>query len=689
MTPHKSLSIPRLRNLILACLVLGLGTFTAVMFSIAQELASRFGPEVQDDLRWRVQRGAQELSRTTELALALRDESLARAAFGAYAESEDVQAIVAVAADDRVIAQHGKSPEAPARLFSGEPGKLREEPGYLVCWKHAEIEGLSVGKVAVVVSTRRYTEALALLSRSELTVLIGGFLVLLLGGVVVTFFTRAVLQRDTQLSDYAGNLERNVEARTRELDERNRGMLLVLDNVAQGFITIDLNGVMASERSAVLDRWFEPPSPGMRISEYLSAAAPDFVPWIELGLEQLRDDILPVEMALAQLPKRFEGHGRTFDVTYTPIRDGETVTHLLVIISDVTEMLARERAEREQRELVALFQRISVDRAGVEEFLTEAASLVAAIRNEAEPAAQKRLVHTLKGICAIYGLESYAELTHQVESDLATHETGLSDEQRNTLVSLWKEAMQRVGKLLGSARRDVVEVERSELDALLSRAQTDIPSSELLPLLADWARDPIERRFERLSQQASGLARRLDKPDPKVIVRANGIRVESTGFSAFWSAMVHVVRNAVDHGIESGEARLLRGKPEAGTLELSAQRTDGKLLIVMRDDGPGVCWERVREKAVAAGLPHATHDELVEALFTDGLSTKDEVSAISGRGVGLSALRKSVKDLGGSIQIESTEGEGTCFVFTFEERSVARAAGPGRPSVSSLMPRFS
>jgi lipoprotein-anchoring transpeptidase ErfK/SrfK len=109
---NTSLSIPKLRNLILVCLVLGLGAFTAVMFSIAQQLSSRFGPQVENDLRWRVSRGAHELARASEVGLAVGDEAVVRSEFGVYARSEDVQAIVAMAADGRVIAQHGKPPEA-------------------------------------------------------------------------------------------------------------------------------------------------------------------------------------------------------------------------------------------------------------------------------------------------------------------------------------------------------------------------------------------------------------------------------------------------------------------------------------------------------------------------------------------------------------------------------------------------
>ncbi|HEX6245591.1 MAG TPA: hypothetical protein VFZ61_31925, partial [Polyangiales bacterium] len=251
---QSSFSISKLRNLILVCLVLGVAAYTGVMFSLAQKLADRFGPQVRQDLEWRVSRGAQELARAAELGLAVGDTQVVKSSFGVYAKSEDVQAIVAVGAGDTVVAEHGKSPEAVAQLFQGTPGKLRNGKGYIVSWANAEIEGTPIGKVAVVVSTKRLTDALALLAQSSNTALAGGLGALLLGALVVIYFTRAVAQRDAQLSDYAANLERKVDERTAELDERNRGMRLVLDNVVQGFITVSIDGVMAPERSAIVDR---------------------------------------------------------------------------------------------------------------------------------------------------------------------------------------------------------------------------------------------------------------------------------------------------------------------------------------------------------------------------------------------------------------------------------------------------
>jgi hypothetical protein len=129
---------------------------------------------------------------------------------------------------------------------------------------------------------------------------------------------------------HAVELEATVAARTVELAQRNRGMRLVLDNVAQGFLTIGLDGAMAADRSAILERWFGAPPPGATLSGYLRALAPDFAAWLDLGLGELRDGFLPAELALAQLPQRFIAGAQTFDVGYSVIGNDQ-VDSLLVI----------------------------------------------------------------------------------------------------------------------------------------------------------------------------------------------------------------------------------------------------------------------------------------------------------------------------------------------------------------------
>jgi hypothetical protein len=350
--PSSSLSIRTLRNLIIVALMIGAALYTAIMFVITDRLSQSLGPQVRLNLEWRAQRGAQELAQAADLGLVIADRDRVIQAFGVYAHSEDVQAIVGVDAAGELVAQHGKVPETLTQIFAGPAGGLRATPNYLVSWAPALVESVVVGKLAVVVSTRRLQEADRLVAQSRDATLLSGLSALVLGMTVVVFFTRAVARRDAQLTDYAANLERKLDERTRELDERNHGMHLVLDNVEQGFVTLSVSdGVLASERSASFDRWFGAPAPGATLSDLLRAQSPNYSDWLEVGLEQLREGFLPAERGLDLLPKRYHANNHIYDVSYRRI-GGSDLDRLLVIVSDVTDKLARERAESEQKALL-------------------------------------------------------------------------------------------------------------------------------------------------------------------------------------------------------------------------------------------------------------------------------------------------------------------------------------------------
>lgn len=663
---NRGFSIRKLRTLILSALVIGVTVITAVMFTSVQSLSKRFGPEVKADLEWRALRGAQELSKTADLGLAVSDTAIVKESFGAYAESSDVQAIVAVDAKGTVVASHGAF-GAIAPVLAAAPGSLVRGPGYVASWAPAAIEGTEVGKVAVVVSTRRSSDAQTVLSRVSNTTLIGGLAGAVLGALVVLLFTRAVSVRDHQLNDYAYNLERKVEDRTRELDERNRGMRLVLDNVAQGFITIDLAGAIASERSAIVDRWFGVPAAGASLGALLARSDPTVATWFELGLDSVREGFMPLELCLEQMPKRFTASGKTFDIAYSPLVQGGTLERILVIISDVTEHIDRERTEREQREMVTLFQRITADRAGFDEFMEEAAALVASLASPGDPQVERRTIHTLKGNCAIYGFDGYAELCHTVENELVETTAPVAEPSRRELVEGWRALCERMARLLGESRRNVIEVEFSELARVVDRARQGMSSRDLCVVLTSWSHEPVARRFERLARYATALTRRLGKGELEVAITGEAIRLDTARWTAFWAAMVHAVRNAVDHGIESPEARAAAGKPARPTLTFAAARAPGELTIAVSEDGGGIDWERVRARANAAGLPAESQADLAQALFADGFSTAQQITSVSGRGVGLAALRVAAAALGGTVEIDSKLGHGTTVRCRFPE----------------------
>jgi two-component system chemotaxis sensor kinase CheA len=124
-----------------------------------------------------------------------------------------------------------------------------------------------------------------------------------------------------------------------------------------------------------------------------------------------------------------------------------------------------------------------------------------------------------------------------------------------------------------------------------------------------------------------------------------------------------MIRNSADHGIESPEMRLARGKPETGTIRLSAEQAGGNILIVVEDDGGGIHRERVlglaRDKGIVAPEVTPTDEQIDQLIFAPGFSTADAVSDISGRGVGMDVVLSNIKKIGGSVHVRSSPGKGT------------------------------
>lgn len=669
------LSIRRLRVGFLIALVVGLALFTGVMLALVTNLSERFGPEVRADLEWRALRGAQELARATDVGLAVDDEALVTQGFGVHAESPDVQAIVAIDVEGKVVARHGEIAD-PGALFAGEPTVLTSTRAYLSSWAPAEIEGVVVGKVAIVVSTRRLYDAQAQLSMVTHSTLIAGGAWLLLGVCAILIFTRVLARRDRQLHHYANNLAQMVVLRTAELDERNGEMRLLLDTVAQALIMIDVQGRMAAERSAVVDGWFGEPAAETTIMAYLEPHAPEFAAWFELALSTLRDGFMPVELCMAQMPGRFAIGGRAFAVSYRTIMDGERLDRILVVIDDVTAQVVRERSEREQRELMGMFQRMTTDRVGVDELMSNVGDLLAVLASPCDVVVERRILHTLKGNCAVFGLELYSELCHTIETELSETLLPLSTVQRCALVDGWATVAGWMSRLRGARRDDIVEVELGELAQVIKRAEQGSSGHEIAALLSQWTLEPVARRFDRLAQHACGLARQLGKGELEVEVRDGGVRLDGRQWSTFWAASVHAVRNAIDHGIEPADERTQHGKPGSGRLTFAAEQAPGAITISISDDGRGIDWEAIRARARTAGISHTTSADLIAALFADGLTTRDEVSDMSGRGIGMAALHHAVLDLGGTIEVTTTQGAGTTLVCRFP---VPDPAAPGRP----------
>jgi two-component system chemotaxis sensor kinase CheA len=241
---------------------------------------------------------------------------------------------------------------------------------------------------------------------------------------------------------------------------------------------------------------------------------------------------------------------------------------------------------------------------------------------------------------------------------------GLDEHDRCALVASWTELRTRIDPLIEREHSGTVMIPRDEIEIVVDAIRCRRAPAELEQMVRRWSYEPMSARFARIAEHARALAERLGKGAIEVYVADNGVALSASAWGPFWSSFAHVVRNAIDHGLEPSDERIDAGKPALGRVWLAVELAD-ELAITIRDDGRGIDWDLVRRRAIACGLPSATRADLEQAIFAEGFTTKEAVTAISGRGVGMAAIADVTRQLGGRIVLRSEAGSGTTLEFRF------------------------
>jgi two-component system chemotaxis sensor kinase CheA len=641
---------------------------------------------------------------------------------GTLGRNDDVEyaAVWSTDAHGRVNKRFGelrrRGEVAPLAQAPDSARLVREPTRVVISSPILDRQGDIVGATVVAFSLARENRAIASIERTTLVVSTAvalGLLLLLVvmaRVVVVGPLGKLVaaaqeLERggkgevDIRTSDEVGQLavafrRMAVAIREREgrIGARNRDMRLVLDNVGQGFVTLDITGAMSEERSRVVDEWFGVAGAGTKLWDHLAHVDPSVAQWFEIGWAALRDDVLPLALCLDQLPKLVQKDGRAYELAYRPILEDDRLDKLIVVITDVTARIERERAEQAQWEMMSVFRRVLSDRAALDDFFAETTKLVRIITTApgGDDADLRRQIHTVKGNTALFGIQSVATFCHQLEEKLAEAPSGadvLSQADRDALGVLWERAVAMHAQLTEGGTSGRVELDGGEYEAFLSALRARAAHDDLLALATTWRSEPVSKRLGVISEQIRALANRLGRAPVDVICEPTTLRLPPAKWGRFWSAFAHVVRNTVDHGVETAAQREAARKPPRALVKLSVRRDGHGVVVAIGDDGPGIDWQTITARARERGLPHRSRADLEAALFSDGISSRHESTAISGRGVGLGALRDVVRELGGHSEIETgADGGGTVFRFVLPESMLLddppAPRRDGRPAVT-------
>jgi chemotaxis protein histidine kinase CheA len=397
-----------------------------------------------------------------------------------------------------------------------------------------------------------------------------------------------------------------------------------------------------------------------------------------------------------------DGPTKILDLNWSPISDDTgTTLRLLLCVRDVTELRAlAAQANDQKRELAIIGEILAVPQEkfhafvqGAQAFLNDNRSILESNRPSPMATAREatitelfRNMHTIKGNARTYGL---LRLTHVVHDAEQAYDQLRKDAQLDWNCDSLLQQLDQVCAVVeeynhisetklgrkGAGRRGGAErflmVEKTDLDAtkqLLDSADSSSPAA-LRDALRQ-ARHSLELiGTSRLPDVLSGvleslpsLAHELGKEAPKCVIEDNAIAVRNQAVDMLRNVYMHLYRNALDHGLEQGAVRMAQGKAAVGTIRLTAAIRADQLVLSLQDDGRGLALTFIRKRALENGVVGAddvlSDQETAQLIFKPGFSTAEQVTEVSGRGVGMDAVRGFVQAAGGSIELQ-LQGDAT------------------------------
>lgn len=469
-------------------------------------------------------------------------------------------------------------------------------------------------------------------------------------------------QRRRELSELrAAELERHSKRLEEEVAERTLTIRTILDNVAFGFLLVGPELIACEGYSRSCTALFDTQHiAGRALAELLRLSSREQGD-LEVALSQVFDDVLPEAASLEQIRSRFRVADRMLALTYRLVRTADGApSQVLVTVNDATALDAAEREAQQNRMVLGICKQRDAFRAFIADSSSQLENAKAQLADQPNV---RRAVHTIKGNAGCFDMMDVVEVAHRVEDAPVIGAAHVAE-----LEAALRAFLEQYRELLGSSLETgcVIEIPEEKSRALSVMAnRASVP-----PPIRRWAAElplkPVVELVRPLATMVERLALRLDKA---VAFRVEGgsVQLDAVALRPVVAMLSHLLKNAVSHGIEPRGER--KPKPELATLTLRTTESDREWQISVHDDGAGIDVERVVARAIELGaLTHEQANALdpakkLELIFLDRLSTASEVTSISGRGVGMSAVQAAVQHAGGYLKVTTERGKFTCITL--------------------------
>lgn len=494
------------------------------------------------------------------------------------------------------------------------------------------------------------------------------------------------------------NLEERILERTAQLHQKTNDVNTILQNLRQGVFTIGSGGFIHSEYSAYLTEIFETTAiANLNVLHFLfdrSNIGSDVLSQISATLDSLiGEDSLVFDvnshLLVREYTKFFEhGRSRILELDWNPVLDADDrIDKLMVTVRDITELKALQQdTERQKEELNIIGQILAISSSTLQEFISTSNSFFAENKTLIEQHRDKdsnvvatlfRNMHTVKGNARTHGLTYVTDCVHETEAtyNRLRSEATFAWSQQQLLAELEaaRVCVERYEvifneKLAGIAGGAGAGMERRLLDNIAQAVENVDEQSQLAALkkslsaikgmIASGLSHSIGEVLKSIVDGLPTVARQLNKETPEVDIRDYGVRLIQHAAPMVRNVFMHLFHNSLDHGLESTPQRLAVDKPSKGCIKLEVSLNDQSVVFEFEDDGPGLALDTIYKKAVTTGQVQAdqkmTDEEIAGLIFLSGLSTAENLTQVSGRGVGMDAIKQFLQQSGGDIQLVFT-----------------------------------
>ncbi len=500
-------------------------------------------------------------------------------------------------------------------------------------------------------------------------------------------------------------LRRKVIERSAQLREKTNDIVNMLQNMPQGILTVVDGDRIHPEYSAYLEQIFETKEIAhgsvMKLVFADTNLGADAISQVEATMFScIGEDRMNFEFNSHALVTEVEktmpdGRVKALELSWSPICDhNDCIDKLMLCVRDVTELKQlTQEANKQKRELDIIGQILGVNQEKFNEFVDGSAKFIAENeqiikkakeqnKDKPEPEVITQLfrnMHTIKGNARTYGLLHLTNLVHEAEQTYdelrKAPEATMDHDKLLGQLSETFQAIQEYAKInevklgrKGPGRRGSVDkyfmIPVDQVKQIVTLLEQSEPNNvdeakqvlnKVRTNVQMFGAEKIQDILAGVTGSLSSLAQELGKEAPRITIEDNHILVRNQLSDLLRNVFMHLYRNSLDHGIETPEKRAAAGKPAAGTIALELGLDKDHLRLTLKDDGRGLALDYIKKKALENGILNTgdtpSPQEVAQLIFASGFSTAEKVTEVSGRGVGMDAVKSFVEREGGTIEL--------------------------------------